>query len=210
MSVSAYPLQWPAGWPRTPAHKRQDSRNRWGKGEGRKRRPWTFGEARDELYNELERFGARNLVVSTNFQLTQAGYPSRNFGVPDDQGVAIYFTLSGKQMVMAQDGHTRAEENLRALSLVLKYLRGVEELGGGTMMEKAFEGFQALPAPGAKKAWREVLMFGPDMLRPNRDMVEKRFRELARERHPDAGGSTAAMAELNAAKAEALKDIGNG
>lgn len=207
--VEKYPLHWPAGWPRTPAHRQIDSRNRWGKGEGRKRRPWTFSEARDELYTELDRFGAKGLVLSTNFRLTQFGLPSKNFGVPDDQGVAIYFTLKGKQMVMAQDGHTRAEENLRALALVLKYLRGVEDLGGGTMMEKAFAGFEALPAPGktTKRSWREILGLssGIDV---TAQTINYAYREKSKKAHPDvAGGSESAMAELNQARDEALKAV---
>ena len=202
MTAEAFPLHWPAGWPRTPVHKQVDSRNRWGRGEGRKRRPWTFGEARDELFLELERFGAKSIVLSTSFRLTQSGMPSKNFGVPDDQGVAIYFVLKGKQMVMAQDGHTRAEENMRALALVLKYLRGVEDLGGGTMMEKAFAGFEALPAPGQRPPWWTVLGVGESASRSD---VEAAYRRKARERHPDAGGSDALMAELNLARDEALR-----
>lgn len=207
--AEAFPLHWPDGWPRTPSHKRRDSRNRWGRGEGRKRRPWTFSEARDELFAELERYGAKELVLSSNFRLTQYGLPSKNFGVPEDQGVAIYFTLKGKQMVMAQDGHTRAEENLRALALVLKYLRGVEDLGGGTMMEKAFAGFEALPAPGAHvtRSWRQIL--GVEHHGPlDAAAINALYRNRAREVHPDVGGSAEAMAELNRARNEGLRAVG--
>jgi len=206
--TEAYPLQWPEGWPRTPAHRRVDSRNRWGRGEKNKRRPWTFSEARDELYAELERAGAKGTIVSTNFRLTQNGVPSKNFGVPDDQGVAIYFTMNGKPMVMAQDGHTRAEENLRSLALVLKYLRGVEDLGGGVMMERAFTGFSALPAPGhqSKRSWRQVLGILPDVP-VDRATIMTFYRNAAQKAHPDQGGSNDAMAELNAARAEALQEI---
>jgi hypothetical protein len=209
--AEAWPLHWPEGWPRTPAHDQADSRNRWGRGEGRKRRPWTFGEARNELYQELERFGAGNVVLSSNFRLTREGIPSKNFGVPEDQGVAIYFTLGDRQMVMAQDGHMRAEENLRALALVLKYLRGVEDLGGGTMMEKAFAGFEALPAPEptSQRTWREVLkMEGFEVAMTDASMIEGRYRALAKKLHPDAGGSVEAFHELQQAREEALKAIG--
>jgi hypothetical protein len=206
--TEAYPLQWPEGWPRTPAHRRVDSRNRWGRGEKNKRRPWTFGEARDELYAELERAGAKGTIVSTNFRLTQSGMPSKSFGVPDDQGVAIYFSMNGKPMVMAQDGHTRAEENLRSLALVLKYLRGVEDLGGGVMMERAFTGFAALPAPGqqSKRSWRQVLGVGHDGP-VTAAGIYAYYRDAARKAHPDMGGSADAMAEVNAARDEALSSL---
>jgi hypothetical protein len=206
--TQAYPLQWPLGWPRTANARKQDARNRWGKKSNNTRRSWTFSEARDELFNELQRFGASNIVLSTNFQLTQAGIPSRNFGIPEDQGVAIYFTVKGKSMVMAQDGYTRAEENLRSLALVLKYLRGVEELGGGTMMEKTFDGFMAIPAPKEARTWREVFGFGPG--RVSREQVDAAYRQASKKAHPDApGGSHDAMSDLNRAREEALREIGS-
>lgn len=201
--TQAYPLAWPVGWPRTLPRNQADARNKWGRGEGRNRRSWTFSEARDELYNELERFGATGLVVSTNFKLTQYGLPSKNFGVPDDQGVAIYFSLQGKPMVMAQDGYTRAEENLRALSLVLKYLRGIEELGGGAMMEKAFEGFAALPPPGSSTAesWWSILQVSPSATEPE---IRTAYRKQAMKIHQN-GGDDQALSALNVARDEALK-----
>lgn len=201
--TEAYPLHWPPGWPRTPRHRLQESRRRWGKQEkGKAKRPWSFAEARDELFAELERTGAKQVVLSTNFRLTQYGLPSKNLGAPDDQGVAIYFVLKGRQMVMAQDGHTRAEENLRALALVLRYLRGVEDLGGGTMMERAFEGFASLPSPTMTRAWWDVLgvsqWAGPDEIRAA-------WRAKAAAAHPDADGSDAAMSEINVARDTGLR-----
>jgi len=201
--TEAYPLQWPPGWKRTPRHMHQESRRRWGKQEkGKAKRPWSFAEARDELFAELDRAGASNVVLSTNFRLTQYGLPSKNLGAPEDQGVAIYFTLKGRQMVMAQDGHTRAEENLRALALVLKYLRGVEDLGGGTMMERAFEGFVAIPAPAAKRAWWDVLGVSQHA---TPDQINAAWREKARNAHPDNGGSDALMSEINVARDDGLR-----
>lgn len=38
-------------------------------------------------------------------------------------------------------------------------------------------------------------------------MVDDRYRALARERHPDQGGSDAMMAELNAARAAARREL---
>jgi hypothetical protein len=38
-------------------------------------------------------------------------------------------------------------------------------------------------------------------------MVEKQYRRLARERHPDQGGSHALMAELNKARVSARREL---
>jgi hypothetical protein len=209
VSVSAYPLAWPDGWPRTPAHRRQDSKYRF-KRTGRSQPFWTFAEARDELGAELDRMSARNVVLSSNYELRLDGLPRGNQSRPDDTGVAVYFTLKGVQKVMACDMHIRAEENMRSIALALDAMRALERHGGGIMMDRAFEGFTALPAPGIKRTWREV--FGVDLSARRepvtRAILEEIFRRKAKEVHPDRpGGSHAAMAELNAAREEAFREV---
>lgn len=209
MSVSAFPLQWPAGWPRTPAHQLQDSKYRFRRTGryGKTQSPfWTFAEARNALNDELDRLGARNLVLSSNYELRLDGQPSAKAGNPHDRGIAIYFTLKGKPMVMACDQHVRAEENMRSLTLAIEAMRQLERHGGGIMMERAFEGFHALPAPGAKRPWREVFGFHGVQL-PSKREIDRAWKDLAKKRHPDAGGSETAMAELNQARDEALREI---
>lgn len=210
MPVQAYPLTWPAGWPRTPDHLRQDSKYRFkrtGRYSSSQSPFWTFAEARDALNDELDRLGARNLVLSSNYELRLDGQPSAKAGNPLDRGIAVYFTLKGKQMVMACDMHVRAEENMRSLTLAIEAMRQLERHGGGVMMERAFTGFEALPAPGAARSWRDVLGFHAVQL-PTRTAIDAAWKDLAKKRHPDAGGSDAAMAELNEARAAALKEIG--
>ncbi|TIN80746.1 J domain-containing protein [Mesorhizobium sp.] len=210
MSVTAHPLSWPDGWPRTPAGKRQDSKNRFkrtGRWNSSQSPYWTFAEARDALAEELDRMGARNVVLSSNYETRLDGLPRSGGRIPDDRGVAVYFTLKGVQKVMACDMHVRAEENMRSIALALDAMRALERHGGGVMMERAFEGFTALPAPGARRSWREV--FKVDGTLPTTVTgVESRYRALAKDRHPDSpGGSHDAMAELNAARDEALKAV---
>jgi DnaJ-domain-containing protein 1 len=93
-------------------------------------------------------------------------------------------------------------ENLHSLALTIEAMRAIERHGGALMMERAFEGFASLPAPGSA-SWWSVLQVRPTASAPE---IEAAFRRLARERHPDAGGSDAMMAELNAARAHALKE----
>lgn len=146
--TTAYPLAWPDGWPRTPHHKREDSRGRFKRAAG----PWTFAAARESLTDELGRLGARHMVLSTNWPLRRDGLPLASGPKPDDQGVAVYFELKGRPMVMACDAHQRSEENMRSIALALDAMRALERHGGGSMMERAFTGFAALPAPNAKIA----------------------------------------------------------
>lgn len=211
--TTAYPLTWPAGWPRTATHRREDSKNRFkrtGRYSASQSPYWTFAEARDALLDEARRLGASSIVISSNFATGRYGEPVEGKRRPDDQGIALYFVLKRKAMAMAADQHQRAEENMRSLTLAIEAMRQLERHGGGVMMERAFEGFTALAAPGAVRPWRDVLGLGGSQTVPvGRAVVEHRYRELAKQRHPDAGGSADAMAELSRARDEALKEIGS-
>lgn len=203
MSISAYPLQWPVGWPRTPIRQRVNGKSRWSS----KGKPWTFDAARKDLANELERLGARNIVMSTNYELRLDGAPRAGGRIPDDVGIAVYFTYKGRQVAMARDAFDRAEENIRSLTLALRAMRAIEEHGGSLMMDRAFEGFMSLPAPGQAESalWWKVLRVPATATEAE---IQSAYRKRAAEVHPDRpGGSAAAMAELNAARDQALKAV---
>lgn len=195
MTAQAFPLQWPEGWPRTPYGRRTTSR--FGKAVGAKQI--------DKLQNELRLLGARNVVISSNMSVRQDGIPyaseiSRSL---DDPGVAVYFTLKGKAMAMARDRYRTVWENIRSLILAIDAMRSIERHGGSTMMERAFSGFAAITPPDWKKPWREVFGVKPDW----RGDITALYREKARNRHPDAGGSDTLMAELNVAYDEAKREL---
>ncbi len=195
MAAEAYPLQWPEGWPRTPSHRRGGSR--FGKNIG-------FNQI-GKLQNELRLMGARNVVISSNVPLRQDGLPyaSETKRRYDDPGVAVYFTLKGKSLSMARDIYTTPWENIRSLILAIEAIRSIERHGGSVMMERAFAGFAAIAPPDWKKLWREVFGVKPDW----RGDITALYREKAKSRHPDAGGSDLLMAELNVAYAEARADL---
>lgn len=207
--TTAYPLHWPDGWPRTPPEAREDGRYRFRKPNDRRTRPgdpltrfWTFAEARNSLLTELRLISSGGApIISSNFR-SNSGIPIEEDRRPADQGIAIYFQLNGKPYVMACDRFTRAEENMRSLALALEAMRQLERHGGGFMMERAFEGFSALPPPAT--CW-EILG-----IQPNASEAEilAAYRRKAMQAHPDQGGSDAAMAELNRARDEALRAIG--
>lgn len=192
--TEAYPLSWPEGWPRTPMHKRGSSR--FGKNLG-------FNQIR-ELQDELRRLGARSVVISSNVPIRNDGLPyaSESKRRYDDPGVAVYFTLKDKQLSMARDSYYTPWENIRSLVLAIDAIRSIERHGGSTMMDRAFSGFTALPKPSGADWW-QVLQLPTHATR--REIIEK-FKELARTRHPDHGGSDDQMAELNRARDQALQE----
>jgi hypothetical protein len=192
--TEAFPLSWPQGWPRTPAGRRRKSK---------------FGSnlgisQHTKLRNELRLLGATNVVISSNVAVRGDGLPYAAEGRRryDDPGVAVWFVLDGKPRSMARDPYHTPWENVRSLVLAIEAMRSLERHGGSAMVERAFEGFAALPAPKAKRKWWDVLEVSPSS---PRYVIEQNFKRLARDWHPDKhGGSSERMSELNVARDEAL------
>lgn len=202
-NITPYPLCWPAGWPRTPAKARKNGKSKWSHGG----KPWTFDAARRELADELDSLGAQGVILSTNYELRLDGQPRAGAPTPTDVGIAVYFSYKNRQVAMARDAYDRAEENIRSLTLAIRAMRAIEAHGGSLMMERAFEGFMSLPAPTSQRPWREVLGPVPGYAPVGGAWVWEKFKILAKKTHPDRGGSAAAMAELNVARAAALAEI---
>lgn len=193
--TEAFPLCWP------PRRKRTD---RWHRQAGRFKT--AFARARDHIVAEVSRLGGKQTIISTDIELRRDGLPYATFKTPEDSGVAVYFTYKGKQMCFACDRYKAAEYNMHAISLTISALRGIARWGTGDMMESAFSGFAALPAPGQAqtRGWREVLEVSQnDAL----DQVKDNYRRLSAIRHPDRGGSDAAMSELNGAWVQAQEAL---
>ena len=162
--------------------------------------------ARDELFAEIARMEGGYPVLSSNLALRQDGLPRAQQAEPADPGVAVYFMRKGKQMVFACDRWDRTRDNVRAIQKTIEAMRGIERWGASDMLERVFSAFIALPSTSTKRQWREVLGFPPGAV-PNRDGIESAFRNKAKSAHPDTGGSTEAMAELNAARQTALAAV---
>lgn len=111
---------------------------------------------------------------------------------------------------MAIDLYTKVEQNLAALARTIDSMRAIERHGGAAIIERAFTGFAALPAPiimGSERPWHEVL--GVDFL-ATLEEVDAAYRQLRSTRHPDRGGSTDAFTELTKAYEQAIEEIKNG
>ncbi len=204
-----FPLSWPVGWPRTP-HPRKSpfDRNR------------SLDNARRKLDDELRLAGASLVRLSTNIELRLDGKPYSGWRQPADRGVAVYFVLDKKPVALACDRWDRVEDNVYALAKHVEALRGQERWGVGTVAQ-AFAGY-ALPPPSGEpttpsrssggRPWREVLGFGDSfpagLEKDALQLLDLRFKRLARERHHDVGGSDSDMAELNVAHHQALTDLG--
>jgi hypothetical protein len=182
--TTAYPLAWPAGFARS--QKREAGAFKT-----------TLPRALSNVQTSLRLFGKDSgkpvsaVVLSSNVTLGEH--------CPADPGVAVYFTWEGLQVCIPVDRYSTVEANLQAIHHIVEARRVELRHGTLALVRASFRGFTALPPPND---WRRTLEIpdGP----VSRETIEAAYRRLARIRHPDAGGSHIAMADLNAAKDAAL------
>lgn len=180
--MDAYPLQWPQGWPRTRAPKRSAFK-------------YTGHVTTLALLNEIKLLGGKLAVISTNIRLRNDGLPYANDRVPDDKGAAVYFELKGHPMAFACDKWDKVHDNLQSIRKTIEALRGIERWGASDMMERAFSGFQQLTGP-QMKSHCQILGVGENA---TPEQIRAQYQYLARRNHPDVGGDTNRMAEINEA-----------
>jgi hypothetical protein len=208
-----HPLAWPHGWPREQGRRKAarfySASQYHGIGSSHmKSGKVTISDALDRLERELARLGVdREVIVSTNLVLGSRGAPLSNQAEPRDPGAAVYFSLKGKDRVLACDRWDRTADNLAAIAAHIDAIRRVDRYGVGTL-DQAFAGYDALPPPGAdnRPPWRKVLGIADDE-NSSADAINAAYRDLARKFHPDVpGGSHEAMAQLNEARDAALRE----
>lgn len=195
--VAAYPLSWPEAFPRSKSREAGKFKT-------------SLPAALKNVQDSLRLFGAdsgravSNIILSSNVTLGQQK--------PADPGVAAWFLWDGEQRCIPVDRYATVEANLQAIHHILEARRVEMRHGTLALVRATFQGFTpALPAPGRRsRPWREVLgLAHVPLVNIGRATIENAYRGLARDRHPDKpGGSNEDMAELNAAKEAALKEIG--
>lgn len=196
--ATAYPLAWPHGVARTTPTSRQTSQFKT-----------ALDGALRNVENSLRRFGEatgkqispKDIVISSNFTL--------GIRKPEDPGCAVWFVWDDAERCIAIDRYTTLQCNLQAIHHILEARITEARHGGLRIVRQTFTGFLALPPPdqfGGRTCW-EVLGIQPHA---PRERIEAAYRDLARTAHPDAGGSGADMADINAARAAALASVGQG
>lgn len=193
-----YPLMWPENEPRTPPDK--------------KRTHSAFTVTPDRalrmLYEELKRFKARDVILSTNIPVRQDGglYADAMRRRIDDPAVALYFAIGTRSISVCCDLYERIDDNIRAIGKIIEAMRTIERYGGQHLSDKSFTGFVALPPPpdiwktlGISKGVGEALS-----QKMRKEFVMDAFRDRAKEGH----GAGRDMAALTEARDEALKQLG--
>ena len=188
--IDRFPLTWAQGQSRIPASARKNSRF-----------DTPLKRAVDDLLSELELLGAREIIISSNLELKPNGLPYADSRQPSDPAVAVYFnrkTSDGapRPFVIACDTYRLVADNVRAVGMTVAALRTIQRHGASSMLEQAFTGFAALPPAFREKPWWEVLGVTE---RATPGEVKDAWLKLVQIHHPDRGGSTERMAEINAA-----------
>jgi len=217
--IRACPLCWPPGWRRIAAADRKRAQFNKRVAQYREERDSNTGvsrrvhaydrkvdlsvaDATKRILDELTLLGVQDrgdIVISTNIRTRLDGLPYSNATEPRDPGVAVYWRRSGEQQrCMAVDRYDRVADNLAAIAATLEAMRAIERHGGAAILDRAFTGFQALPAPDQ---WWQILgiEYGA-----TREQIEHAHRRLAMEHHPDRGGDSERMARINAARDQGL------
>ena len=192
-----HPLDWPAGYPRT--DHRQTSRFQT-----------SLADARDGLLEELERMGAKNVVISSNIETYERGgrrIPYANQAEPSDPGIAVYFQWREEPYALACDHWQKTAGNMQALRKTVAAMRGLERWKVSDMLKRTFSGFKALPGEGetAGNSWWEVLDIPRKSATPEK--VRHAYRKRSKDLHPDQGGSPAEWHRLQDAYERALEAV---
>lgn len=210
----AFPLSWPDGWKRTASMSRTHAhfgktdtfQSQQGQSTYAGKKRLSVSDAVERLLDQFRRMGVPdwNVIVSTNVPLRLDGMP-RSDKEPADPGAAVYWKKDDKQAMrcMAIDRYTRVADNLAAIAATLEAMRAIERHGGGTILERAFLGFAALPER-ATQHWREVLGIEGT---PTPQLIEDRFRALAQVHHPDKGGDRNKFEEIVQARDAARLEL---
>ena len=164
----------------------------------------------DEEINKFTKHGHTyridpdSIIISTNLSVRLDGKPRSGQRIPQDPGVAVYFTLDAKSQCIAVDTYTKIEQNLAAVAAVLSAFRSLERHGSG-LMESAFTGFTALPDPSSVStaSWRQVLDYDGN-LHSEAKAAWKRARSAV---HADNGGSNEQFHAVNQAWEQAEIEI---
>ena len=187
---AAFPLTWPEAFPRAKARER---------GQFKTALPAALKNVQTSLrlFASDSRKALANVVLSSNVTLGTSK--------PSDPGVAAWFMWDGLSVCIPVDRYETVEANLQAIHHVLEARRVELQHGTLALVRATMQGFIALPKPSGRKWW--TVLGVTESAKP--EQIEAAFRNLALARHPDRGGSDAMMAELNAARATALKERGS-
>lgn len=188
----------------------------------------TWSKTETLLLRELERMGAKNIVLRTGHyprDITRDGLPRIDARKPRFPGVVVAFqkynpeTKRYDTIQFPCETYEYWEDNLRAIALAMEALRAVDRYGV-TRKNEQYAGWtrriesQAQTGAGNGKLTVEAaalvlaacasasgVQYSSVLVQSDASEMERAYRAAAKEAHPDRGGSDASMAKVNEAAA---------
>lgn len=195
MTRFSNPLEWPAGWRRTPPNERKPARF-----------SASIGDSLELLFDEIEKLNGEYETVTGDFVIGKRGSILEEQPRGADPAVAVYFDRAGERLCIPCDRWIWFADNLRAVALTVKTIRDLERWGSAQIIARAFEGFRALPAPRATDPFS---VLGLDRRSSTVDDVRAAYRKHARRLHPDTGGDGEAFRRLTDSYSAAMLELGS-
>lgn len=184
-SIPPYPLAWPSDLPRTTS--KTESRFKA-----------TLAQAIKFVDDELRLFGKDTGKAISDVSIT-SNVAGLSGAAPSDTGVAVWFVWEGQQRCIAVDRYAKVQDNLQAVGHIISARRTEMRHGGLHIVRTTFKGFTALPAPGGKKPWTEVLKVSA---RASVEEIGRAYRDRAKE----SAGNETQLLLINLARDEALAE----
>jgi len=163
-----------------------------------------------DLANEIERHGGTRVIIQLALppaQIRRDGLPYST-ARPEHPGVIVAFEGEYGPVKMPCDAFMDWKDNLRAISVTLEHLRGVDRYGVTSMGEQ-YRGWTALPpAPGEDRmtfdeAAEELYKYAPfvaiSWIQTDVEAFKSAHRLARQKAHPDAGGSDEAFKRVGMA-----------
>lgn len=166
-----------------------------------------------DLASEVEKHGGERLIIQLALQpdsFRRDGLPYAS-SLPAHPGVIVSFDGTHGPVKMPCDAFEDWKTNLRAISVTLGHLRGVDRYGVSQHGEQ-YRGWTALPAGPQEMSGAEAAAFiashvefiPASWLTERKDAFETAYRIVAKKLHPDSGGNEEEFKKLQTA-AEVLR-----
>lgn len=156
----------------------------------------TVNETRRDIAEQVQTWcndGAKRIEWSLELNVPVARQFTRSL-TREERAATLYLHFAdGREIVWSADSQETPASNARLLRIAIERLRLIEKAGLSELMRSAL---LQLDAPHQVDPWQ---LFG---LRPDADrtVVDAVYRQLAKERHPDHGGTDDAFRELDDAR----------
>ncbi len=142
--VSPYPLQWPAGMPRTSPGRRIRSPFRTG-----------YSKAIENVIKSLQGF-QKDSGLKIEHPVLSSNVDLMGRMLDNDAGVAAWFKMDAQWVAFGVDRFNDAASNVQAIHHIIEARRVELRYGGLAIVRQTFKSFLALPAPAGSN-WYEVL-----------------------------------------------------